>query len=151
MKDPQEIKSILEKLFQDQRLAVLATHEGDGQPYASLMAFAASADLKQILLVTSRSTRKYANLTAQPRVSLLIDSRSQRSADIHEAVAVTVLGRAEEVAGPERDRLLAHYLAKNPHLEGFATSPTCALLRVKVKSYYVVSRFQDVVELHVRL
>jgi nitroimidazol reductase NimA-like FMN-containing flavoprotein (pyridoxamine 5'-phosphate oxidase superfamily) len=151
VKDPQEIKSILEKLFQDQRLAVLATHEGDGQPYASLMAFAASADLKQILLVTSRSTRKYANLTAQPRVSLLIDSRSQRSADIHEAVAVTVLGRAEEVAGPERDRLLAHYLAKNPHLEGFATSPTCALLRVKVKSYYVVSRFQDVVELHVRL
>jgi len=150
VKDPQEIKSILEKLFQDQRLAVLATHEGDGQPYASLMAFATSADLKQILLVTSRSTRKYANLTAHPRVSLLIDNRSHRSADIHEAVAVTVLGMAEEVIGPERDCLLTRYLAKHPHLEGFATSPTCALLRVKVKSYYLVSRFQDVVELHVR-
>jgi hypothetical protein len=31
------------RLFQDQRLAVLGTREGDGQPYASLMAFAASA------------------------------------------------------------------------------------------------------------
>ena len=150
MKDPQELKSILKGLFQAQRLAVLATREGDGQPYTSLMAFAVSADLKQILLVTSRFTRKYANLTADPRVSLLVDNRSHRTADIHEAMAVTVLGRVEEVTGAERDRLLAHYLEIHPHLEGFATSPSCALLRVKVKSYYLVSRFQDVVEFHVR-
>jgi hypothetical protein len=65
-------------------------------------------------------------------------------------VAVTVLGKAEEVTGAEQDHLLTHYLAKHPHLEGFATSPSCALLRVWVKSYYLVSRFQEVVELHVR-
>jgi nitroimidazol reductase NimA-like FMN-containing flavoprotein (pyridoxamine 5'-phosphate oxidase superfamily) len=150
VKDPEKIKSTIRELFQAQQLAVLATREDDGQPYASLMAFAVSADLRQLLLVTSRSTRKYANLSADPRVSLLIDSRSQRSADVHEAVAVTVLGEAEEVMGPERDHLLAHYLAKHPHLEGFATSPSCALLQVWVKSYYLVSRFQEVVELHVR-
>jgi nitroimidazol reductase NimA-like FMN-containing flavoprotein (pyridoxamine 5'-phosphate oxidase superfamily) len=150
VKDPVKIKSTIRELFQAQQLAVLATREDDGQPYASLMAFAASADLRQLLLVTSRSTRKYANVSADPRVSLLVDSRSQRSADVHEAVAVTVLGEAEEVMGAERDRLLAHYLAKHPHLEGFATSPSCALLRVWVKSYYLVSRFQEVVELHVR-
>jgi hypothetical protein len=65
-------------------------------------------------------------------------------------VAVTVLGEAEEVIGAERDGLLANYLAKHPHLESFATSPSCALLRVWVRSYYLVSRFQEVVELHVR-
>jgi nitroimidazol reductase NimA-like FMN-containing flavoprotein (pyridoxamine 5'-phosphate oxidase superfamily) len=156
VKDPEGIKSRLKELFQAQQLAVLATREDDGQPYASLMAFAASGDLKQILLVTSRSTRKYANLSADPRVSLLIDSRSRgasrphETTDIHEAVAVTVLGEAEEVSGTERDHLLAYYLAKHPHLEGFARSPSCALLRVWVKSYYFVSRFQEVLELHVR-
>jgi nitroimidazol reductase NimA-like FMN-containing flavoprotein (pyridoxamine 5'-phosphate oxidase superfamily) len=150
VKDPERIKSTLRELFQAQQLAVLATREDDGQPYASLMAFAASGDLRQLLLVTSRSTRKYANLSADPRVSLLIDSRSHQSSDVHEAVAVTVLGEAEEVIGAERDGLLANYLAKHPHLESFATSPSCALLRVWVRSYYLVSRFQEVVELHVR-
>jgi nitroimidazol reductase NimA-like FMN-containing flavoprotein (pyridoxamine 5'-phosphate oxidase superfamily) len=150
LKDPQEIEATLSALFREQQLAVLATREKDGQPYASLMAFAASDDLGQILLVTSRFTRKYANLSADPRVSLLIDSRSHQSADIHEAMAVTVLGEAEEVTGAERDHLLTHYLAKHPHLEGFARSPSCALLRVRVRSYYLVSRFQEVVELHVR-
>jgi nitroimidazol reductase NimA-like FMN-containing flavoprotein (pyridoxamine 5'-phosphate oxidase superfamily) len=156
VRDTESIKSLLRELFREQQFAVLATREEDGQPYASLMAFAASDDLRQLLLVTSRSTRKFVNLRTEPRVSLLIDSRSRgesephQSADIHEAVAVTVLGEAEEVAGAERHDLLTEYLAKHPHLEGFATSPSCALVRVKVKSYYLVSRFQEVVELHVR-
>lgn len=150
MKDKASIRSALRELFQTQQLAVLATREKDGQPYASLMAFAVIEDLSQILLVTSRSTRKYANLRAEPRVSLLIDSRSHQPSDIHEAVAVTVLGEAEEVTGKEQEDLLAHYLARHPHLEGFAASPSCALLRVWIKSYYLVSQFQEVVELHLR-
>jgi nitroimidazol reductase NimA-like FMN-containing flavoprotein (pyridoxamine 5'-phosphate oxidase superfamily) len=156
VKDPESIESILRELLQDQQLAVLATRDVDGQPYASLMAFAASDDLRELLLVTSRSTRKYANLSADPRVCLLIDSRSRgasrphQSADIHQAVAVTILGEAEEVIGAERPHTLAQYLGKHPHLEGFATSPSTALLRVWVKSYYLVRRFQEVVELHVR-
>lgn len=148
MKDAATIRSRLTELFHTQQLAVLATREADGQPYTSLMAFAATDDLSQILLVTSRSTRKYANLSAEPRVSLLIDNRSHQRSDIHEAAAVTVLGEAEEVTGAEQDHLLARYLAKHPHLEEFAASPSCALLRVRVGSYYIVSRFQEVMELH---
>jgi len=148
--DPEVIKAALKALFARQRLAVLATREGDGHPYANLMAFAASDDLKMLLLVTGRATRKYANLSADPRVALLIDSRSHQVSDIHEAVAVTVLGEAEEVTGAERDRLLPAYLAKHPHLEAFASSPSCALFRVHVRSYYLVRRFQEVTELHIR-
>lgn len=150
MSDQEAIKSILRELLASQRLAVLATREEDGQPYANLMAFAASDDLKTVLLVTGRATRKYENLRADPRVALLIDSRSHQVSDIHEAAAVTVLGDAEEVSGPEEDRLLSAYLAKHPHLEQFASSPSCALFRVHVRSYYLVRRFQAVTELHVR-
>jgi hypothetical protein len=150
VKGAEEIKTTLNALFREQQLAVLATRDEDGHPYASLMAFAASHDLRQLLLVTGRSTRKYTNLSVDPRVSLLIDNRSHDTTDIHGAVAVTVLGEAEDVLGAERDDLLPHYLAKHPYLEGFATSPTCVLLRVRVASYYLVSRFQEVVELHIR-
>ncbi len=142
--------SILRDLFALQSLAVLATREEDGQPYANLMAFSVSDDLKTLLLVTGRATRKYANLCAEPRVALLIDSRSHRPSDIHEAVAVTVLGDAEEVTGVEREHLLPAYLAKHPHMEAFASSPSCALFQVHVRSYYLVRRFQEVTELHVQ-
>jgi hypothetical protein len=39
------------------------------------------------------------------------------------------------------------YLGKHPYLEGFVTSPTCALLRIKVEKYIVVTRFQEVREI----
>jgi nitroimidazol reductase NimA-like FMN-containing flavoprotein (pyridoxamine 5'-phosphate oxidase superfamily) len=114
------------------------------------MAFAVSDDLKSLLLVTSRSTRKYENLEADPRVALLIDNRAHEASDIHEAMAVTVLGDAEEIAGAERNRLLRIYLDKHPHLEAFASAPSCALFRVHVRRYYLVRRFQEVTELHVQ-
>jgi len=150
MSDPKAIEAILRELLTSQRLAVLATCEEDGQPYVNLMAFAASDDLKTILLVTGRSTRKYANLQADQRIALMIDSRSNQASDTHEAVAATVLGDAEETCGAERDRLLPTYVAQNPHLQEFASSPSSALFRVRVRSYYLVRRFQEVTELHLR-
>jgi nitroimidazol reductase NimA-like FMN-containing flavoprotein (pyridoxamine 5'-phosphate oxidase superfamily) len=150
MSDREATKSALRQLFATQRLAVLATREEGGQPYANLMAFAVSDDLKSLLLATSRATRKYANLDSDPRVALLIDNRAHEASDIHEAMAATVLGDAEEVAGVERDRLLPIYLEKHPHLEAFATAPSCALFWVHVRSYYLVRRFQEVTELHVQ-
>jgi nitroimidazol reductase NimA-like FMN-containing flavoprotein (pyridoxamine 5'-phosphate oxidase superfamily) len=137
----------LKALLDSQKLAVLATHR-EGQPYGSLVSFVATEDMKQILFATTRSTRKYENLTADPRVALLIDNRSNEDADIHEATAVTATGRAEELAGADRQRFLRLYLERHPYLEDFVNSPTCALLRVTVHTYYLVNRFQEVTELH---
>jgi len=61
MTHPEDIKKHIRKLFIDQKLAVLSTHRS-GQPYASLVAFVGKEDLKEIFFVTSRSTRKHANL-----------------------------------------------------------------------------------------
>jgi nitroimidazol reductase NimA-like FMN-containing flavoprotein (pyridoxamine 5'-phosphate oxidase superfamily) len=142
--DP-ELVSLLHQLFESQRSAALATQDG-GQPYLSLMAFAATPDLRRLLLVTDRHTRKYANLMAEPRVALLIDNRSNAPADTEEAVAVTVLGQAAEAGSGEREELLPLFLDKHPQLEAFATSPTCALISVRVATYFVVQHFQEVRE-----
>jgi len=60
-KNLSKLKRNLRKLLRSQLLAVLST-QNQGQPYASLVAFASSDDLKSLYFATSRSTRKYANL-----------------------------------------------------------------------------------------
>ena len=144
-----ELRSRLQKLFQEQRLAVLST-QNQGQPYSSLVAFSASRDLTRMHFATNRATRKYANLQKERRVSLLVDNRSNSTADFREAMAVTVTGRAGEVEERGKARLLKDYLAKHPYLEEFVSAPTCALIEVEVEAYYAVHRFQSVVELHMK-
>jgi len=148
MPDKDQIEQKLMELFASQKLAVLATQD-EAQPYASLIAFAASEDLRELYFVTPKATRKFAYLRANPKVALLMDSRSNQDSDIHQAIAATAVGSAAEVPPEERAGVLRRYLAKHPHLEEFAASPSCALVRVAVATYYVVSRFQEVMELHV--
>ena len=147
MEETARLKHTVGDLLKGQNLAVLSTHY-KGQPYASLVVFAATEDLKQILFATTRATRKYENIVQDPRVALLVDSRTNLNSDIHGAIAVTVTGRAEEVKEKDKEAFLKIYLARHPHLKDFVRSPTCALLRVKVETYYMVSKFQKVIELH---
>ncbi|NIQ37641.1 MAG: pyridoxamine 5'-phosphate oxidase family protein [Proteobacteria bacterium] len=143
------MRKALTDLFNTQHLGVLAT-QGGGQPYSSLVAFTATDDLKYLVFATTRATRKYANLSSESRVAMLIDNRSNQDSDFHNAMAVTAMGTAEEVKDREKDQLIKRYLAKHPYLEGFVMAPTCALLKVRVDKYYVVSRFQNVMELHLK-
>jgi nitroimidazol reductase NimA-like FMN-containing flavoprotein (pyridoxamine 5'-phosphate oxidase superfamily) len=149
MDDDLTLRRTLEELLQSQKLAVLATHKG-GQPYTSLVAFAVSRDLEHLLFSTTRSTRKYANIMEDARVALLIDNRLNRDSDLHAAAAVTATGEADEVPETQREALQAIYLAKHPHLKDFVSSPSCALIRVRADTYYLVRRFQHVLELHVK-
>jgi len=149
VKEKDQIREILLELFSSQKLGVLGTHQ-TGQPYGSLVAFAATSDLKNLVFATTRATRKFANLRADSRISMVIDNRSNRVADFRKAVAVTALGRAKEVKGRERKKIAKMFLAKHPHLKEFVDSPTCALVKIRVGVYYVVWRFQNVFEWRVK-
>ncbi len=147
--DPtEEIRSRLRDLCISQKLAVVATQSG-GQPYASLVAFVTSDDLRHVFFVTARTTRKFANLTKDSRVAVLINSSANKESDFHDAVSVTVTGSAEEIGDAERDHVLSLYLSKHPYLEDFAQAPSCAVIKVTTKSYYMVKNFQNVMELHI--
>jgi nitroimidazol reductase NimA-like FMN-containing flavoprotein (pyridoxamine 5'-phosphate oxidase superfamily) len=142
-----DIRARLQQLFDTQQLAVVATSDG-GQPYTSLVAYVASADLRRLFFITSRATRKYANLKGDPRVSLLINSSTNTDSDFHRATAVTVVGDAEEWMAEKRQSVLASYVQKHPYLEEFAYSPSCALICVRVRSFLLVRNFQHVMEWH---
>lgn len=149
MDKEEDVRRQLHALFQHQHLAVLAT-EQDGQPYASLIAFAVSDDLKHLFFVTPRTTRKFENLAANPKVALLVDDSENRKADFHRAVAATIVGRAEVLGADESKMVQKTYLDRHPHLADFAASPTSALIRVNIRSFFLVRRFQQVMELHIR-
>ncbi|MCK9377157.1 MAG: pyridoxamine 5'-phosphate oxidase family protein [Syntrophobacterales bacterium] len=143
-----ETLELIGDLLHSQKLAVLST-QNHGQPYCNLIALAATADLKYLLFATTRATRKYANLMADPRVALLVDNRKNEVADFTDAAGLTALGKAWELQGLERQQFLKIYLEKHPNLEAFVANPDCALLRVKVDKYIVVTRFQEVREVQI--
>jgi general stress protein 26 len=146
--DELQLKKLLRELFRSQLLAALATQQLT-RPYNNLVAFAATDDLKNIIFATRRATNKYSNLLSNNNVSVLIDNRTNRDSDFRNAVAVTAVGIAEEVRENEMNSLLSLYLIKHHNLEKFVHSPDSALFKIKVKRYYVVRNFQEVMELKV--
>jgi len=138
-------------LLLSQKLAVLATQSSKGSAYASLIAFAATDDLQKIVFATPKATRKFANIKHNPKVSLLIDDRSNNEKDFHDAQAVTVMGTVDGIEpDASQNELATLYLSKHPYLEEFLRSPSTAFISISVRSFYLVSRFQEVMELHIQ-
>ena len=139
------LKEKIRNLFAVTRLAVLAT-DHDGSPYTSLVAFAASGDLREIYFATKKETRKYHYLKTNCRVAFLVDNRSIIVGDFRKGIAVTILGMATELHDAERESALASYVANLPDLTEFVSSPDCALFRATVSSYSLVEEFEKISE-----
>lgn len=113
-------------------LCVLATSAGDA-PHASLMSYAADAQLRYLFMATPASSRKWANLGANPRLSLLIDERERvAQADRHAFRALTVSG--EHIPAPDkagRRSALAQLSARHPGLRDFFHAPGMEVICVR--------------------
>ena len=141
-----QLEKTVKILLDSQSQGVLATQH-DQQPYTSLMAFAVTPDLRQIVFATYQATQKHANLLANPRASLLIDNRISEPVDYYGTVAISVHGLVSNINAVRHEELLQLYLHKHPELSCFVNAADCVLLQLDVESYYVVSQFQNVDEL----
>lgn len=137
----------IEALFSTQNIAVLATQK-DGYPYASLMAFVVTADLKHLLFLTPTDTKKYEYLTASPNVALLIHNSQNFSSHGIDDIAVTAMGTATTVSGRNKDDLMPTFLTRHPSLKLFSAEPTTALVSVAITKYVVVSQFQNKIQIY---
>ena len=144
----EKISQEIAALFESQRLAVLSTHQ-DGQPYASLVAFDVSPGLGAIYLLTPDTTRKYKNLVANPRVSVLVNNSQNQADDIYNAVSVTGIGVAQVVDKAQEKAALDQFLEKHLYLKDFSAAATTAFVRIAMSRYVMVNRFQNVVELRI--
>jgi hypothetical protein len=149
MVDENQFREHIRELYRNQNLGVLSTR-GKDYPYSSLIGFAASDDLDYIIFATLRNTRKYANIQNSAKVSVLVDSRSNMIEDFRDAAALTILGEVHEAGGKERTMLAQQYLEKHPFLSDFILDPNCAILKLEVENYILVSNFQQVLELKIK-
>jgi nitroimidazol reductase NimA-like FMN-containing flavoprotein (pyridoxamine 5'-phosphate oxidase superfamily) len=136
----------LKDFFLTQRLTVLATQEPD-HPYLSLMAYVLTDDLKYLIAATKRGTRKYSNIIKTPGVAFLVDNRMNQVGDFQKTLAITGIGTAEETEEPEKETLIVQFLETHPELDAFVRSPDCAIFKIKIDKYIIISRFQETEEL----
>lgn len=141
-----EVVNQLKAFLETQKLTALATQE-PGHPYLSLMAFIFSDDLKYLIVATKKGTRKYSNMVNSSGVAFLIDNRRIEGVDFQNTLAVTGIGRAIESLNFEKEAFLKQFLIRHPDLASFLRSPECALMKIEVSKYYMVSQFQEVEEL----
>jgi len=147
MATQEEAWELAGSLFAEQKYAVLSTQAETG-PYSSLVAFWCAGDQRHIVFPTMRATRKFTYLVSHPRVSLLVDERTDLHLAIDEITAVTATGVAREITDPvARSQAAEAFLAKHGGLADFVASPDCALVRVDVEALFVVTRFRELVEL----
>jgi nitroimidazol reductase NimA-like FMN-containing flavoprotein (pyridoxamine 5'-phosphate oxidase superfamily) len=143
------LENKLKGLFSSQKLGVLATQQKK-IPYTSLIAFACSDDMRHIVFATPKTSRKFENIMSNSSVSFFIDNRSNKATDFRKAMGVTAVGSVRQLRKNNNSHLMKLYLRKHPKLESFLCSNSCAFLCIDVKSFYVVERFQNVTEVHLK-
>jgi len=116
-------------------ICVLATAAG-GVPHCSLMAYLAADDALRLHFLSSRQTRKYANIQRNSQVSLLIDSREDTPTPPRDqARALTLSGTcAPMTEGPEKEAVRRRLVERHPHLTQLAAMPECDVLEFEAES-----------------
>lgn len=138
------VRDRIRRLLDEQPFAVLCT-QGGGQPYGSVVAYAAGEDLRSVVFATPVATRKFSLLRECDRVALVVDSRANSPDEMMKVEAITATGRAIRLEpGPEFDRWAERLMARHPQLRSFVTAPSSALFRIDIVRYLHVSRFQEV-------
>lgn len=145
MNNPEKtLEEMIREMCEGESFAVLAT-QGSGQPYASLIGFATSADLAHLVFATPRQTRKYALLEKNNQVALLIDNRSSQLNNINDLSALTITGKGSILSLPEEIDKWGELLTdKHPYLADFLASSDTAIVVVEVHQYLYVRKFQEV-------
>lgn len=146
--DRKAMQSAIAGLFNEQRLAILATVAQES-PYCNLVSFTSSDDLQTILFSTPRGTSKYANMLRNPNVSLLVDDRMRSGFGLKAGMVVTAMGTAELPGPQDEEALKGRHAARHVDLKDFIYSPDCALMQVRVQRYILVSSLRDVTVLEI--
>jgi len=133
-------EELLRKVMSTQYFAVLNT-TGEAFPHSCLISFALADDLRSLVFVTRRDTQKYRDMQENKEVSLLVDNRTNKPADVYEATAIEVIGIAEEDI-EDSSGLKAVLIGRHPPLKRFAEAPDNAIILVRVREY-VISGFDE--------
>jgi len=124
----------MKKLVKEKDLCVLATVSGS-RPHCSLMAYVADEDCRKIYMVTLRDTKKFQNLTQNPAVSLLIDTREEDAGPQRSrAKALTVNGIFQGVERGKQEQIRSLLLERHPHLRDLMGKEKAEIFSIRIES-----------------
>jgi nitroimidazol reductase NimA-like FMN-containing flavoprotein (pyridoxamine 5'-phosphate oxidase superfamily) len=134
----------IRELLRTHDMCVLATTAGD-QPHCSLMAYVCDHAARHVYMVTFRDSVKFRNLSQNPAVSLLVDTRETHGKTRRgETRALTASGVYEPLSKPvERAEVTSRLLAAHPHLEVFLQSDAAEIIAVRLTSFLLMDGLTD--------
>jgi len=128
----------IRNLIRNHDICVLAT-ASDNQPHTSLMSYLSSEDCRTLYLLSSRSSKKYANCLRNPRVSVLIDTRTEDGENREAACALTIEASCVfDLPAAERTRLKTEMARRLPHLSSLAAHPDSDILTLKARTFLLL-------------
>jgi putative heme iron utilization protein len=132
-------------LLRRSRQGALATlMPGSGDPYCSLVNVASNWNGSPILLI-SRLALHTRNILGDPRVSLMLDERTE--GDPLEGSRIMLAGRAEEAGDADEAILRRRYLNAHPSAEVFVNFKDFSFFRIKPVGAHLVAGFGRIVDL----
>ena len=129
------------RLLREAGKGALATLAPGGAPYASLVTVATAMDGAPILLL-SRLARHTANVSADSRVSLLLEG--EREGDPLEGARVSLSGILSRTDDPAARR---RFLARHPSAEAYAGFADFGFWRMDMSGAHLVAGFGRIVDL----
>jgi len=126
----------MKALLLGKNVCVLATVSG-ATPHCSFMAYITDENCREVYMFTRRDSKKFANVTKNRSVSLLVDSRGV--SDPRRIQALTVSGVFKPIGDPlKRARIRKSFLSRHPHLKELVDHPDAELLRVRIDSFLLL-------------
>ncbi|WP_045214784.1 pyridoxamine 5'-phosphate oxidase family protein [Desulfonatronovibrio magnus] len=135
------MQDIILKIMKQNDLAVLTTST-ENQPHCSLMAFICDDKGHNIFMLTQKDSSKFRNISANPKVAVMIDTRTQ-SPDRSSIKALTVKGTCSPAQSIDQDTLKEQLLKQHPQLQGLAAQRDAIILQIKAESFLLLDGVSD--------
>ena len=132
----EEMKSLVKK----KNTCVMATAT-DNNPHCSLMTYVTDDDCREIYMVTSRKTKKFQNLSENPSVSLLIDTREEDYGSQNPMLrALTISGVFTQLGDENKKSTIRSEMAsKHPNIRDLIKNPDSEIICIKIVSLLLLN------------
>lgn len=134
----------MKNMLRQNDLCALATCRDD-KPHCSLMTYVTDEEGLTVYMITNKKTVKWENIAVNPRVSLMVDTRTRVPGMAGAGVmALTVEGTVIDRENQEENRrIIEDVVARRPQLGVFASDPDTVPLVVKVDSFLLLDGVLD--------
>ncbi len=121
-------------IIRSQSMGVLAV-VSEGNPHCGLMAYVTHEAADRLYFATLRNTAKFRAVLDYPRISFLIDTRTQQPMERSRIQSLTLSGLCRPIADSDECKsILDRLKAAHPHLAELLAQPDIAVLEFEIHS-----------------